>query len=363
VFSGHGTFYGGATDRELTGRCASVRQESAALWRNHFAMTTTSPALTARGLTVRYGRTTVVDRVDLSADPGQILGLLGPNGAGKTSVIRALTTIVPVAAGTAVVAGHPLTDATAVRSGIGVLPESAGFPGAQTAISYLRFHGQLFGLGRAGAERRGRRLLEEVGLADNRAPIATFSRGMRQRLGLARAMINDPAVLFLDEPTLGLDPAGKEDLLARLTTTAVEQGTCVILSSHLLDEVERVCDRAVVMDSGRVVADGTVEDIVSASGVAERGRLRVQTGDLPGADRVLRSQPAVRAISFDNTRPGDIELDLVTGPGCVTTILRALLDADIEPRSFDLRGARLSEAFLALTGGRGPIHEQEVSVS
>ncbi len=201
----------------------------------------TEATLQVDGLTVRYGDTTAVDAVSMSARRGEILGLLGPNGAGKTSVIRALTTIVPAAAGSAVLAGHQLADASAVRSSIGVLPESNGYPGGRNGIAYLRYHAQLFGMTRAQAATRAQRLLGQMGLGENRDCISTYSRGMRQRLGLARALINEPAIVFLDEPTLGLDPAGQEDILAQLVEMAVDHGTCVVLCSHLLDEVERTC--------------------------------------------------------------------------------------------------------------------------
>lgn len=301
-------------------------------------------------LSVTYGDFVAVDEVSLHADAGEILGLLGPNGAGKTSVIRALTTIVPVAGGTAIVNGHDLTDAVAVRASIGVLPESNGYPGAQTGRSYLRFYGQLFGLSIAESDARADRLLRQLGLGENHNRISTYSRGMRQRLGLGRALINNPKVLFLDEPTLGLDPAGKEEILAHLTKSAVEEGTCVILCSHLLDEVERVCDRVAIMHNARIVAEGAVEEVITASGIAGHGKIRVAPEDVGRAEMALRASPSAASLRFDNTRPGDIEVELATGNGARSDILRLLLDAGVEPRSFDLQGARLSNAFLALTG-------------
>jgi ABC-2 type transport system ATP-binding protein len=312
-------------------------------------------ALACQGLTVRYGTVTAVDDLSLSASSGEILGLLGPNGAGKTSVIRALTTVVPAAAGTAQIDGHDLTDLVGVRRSIGVLPESNGYPGSQTARSYLRFYGELFGMSPHRAAARAERQLELLGLADNHEPIRTFSRGMRQRLGLARAQINDPAVLFLDEPTLGLDPAGQEDLLAHLARTAVEDGTCIVLCSHLLDEVERVCDRVAILHQARIVARGTVDEVIAASGVAGFCRLRIGYAEVVAADRALRELPGVRAVRFDNARPGDIEVELASYDGAATELLRLLLDMGIEPRSFDLQGARLSDAFRELTGPRAGV--------
>ena len=289
---------------------------------------TAERVLETRGLTVSYGRVVAVDGVSLHARRGEILGLLGPNGAGKTSVIRALTTIVPVTSGTATINGHDLSDPVAVRSSIGVLPESNGYPGAQTALSYLRFYGELFGLSRREADSRAERELRLLGLGDNRNRISTYSRGMRQRLGLARALINQPAVLFLDEPTLGLDPAGQEELLARLARSAAEDGTCVVLCSHLLDEVERVCDRVAIMHHAHIVAEGTVDTVIAESGVAGTCSLWFSPSDVTDVVTALRGSPAVISVQVDNARPGAVAVEL---------------------RSFDLQGARLSDAFLALT--------------
>ena len=210
------------------------------------------------------------------------------------------------------------------------------------------------------ADGRGQQLLDQLGLGGNTNRISTYSRGMRQRLGLARALINQPAVLFLDEPTLGLDPAGKEEIMAYLTHTAVEDGTSVILCSHLLDEVERVCDRVAILNEGRIVAAGTVDEVIATSGIAGHAKIRVSPSAVGAADAALQTAAAANTIRFDNTRPGDLDIELSSDPGSRGDILRRLLDAGIEPRSFDLEGARLSDAFLALTGAPRTTRPKEV---
>jgi ABC-2 type transport system ATP-binding protein len=228
-----------------------------------------TPLLECRDLVVRYKAFEAVRGISFEAYRGEILGLLGPNGAGKTSVIRALTTIVKAAGGSASICGHTLDDPMGIRSVIGVLPESNGYPPAQTGIGYLRYFGELFGASPSEADATGRELLDQFGLGTSRQPIGTYSRGMRQRLGLCRALVNRPEVVFLDEPTLGLDPAGQEDTMARFTRIAADDGTCVILCSHLLDEVERVCDRVAVMDRGELVATGAVDQVIAAADLAD----------------------------------------------------------------------------------------------
>ncbi len=220
------------------------------------------------GLSKRYGARVALDSLSFTAEAGEVLGLVGPNGAGKTTTIRILTTILEPNAGRFTVAGVPGTRAWEVRARVGVLPESAGYPGQQTGFEYLRYHAMLYGNSRSGAARLAGELLGQVGLADRAGHrISSYSRGMKQRLGIARALVNDPAVLFLDEPTLGLDPAGQRQVLELVREIAVRRGATVVLSTHALAEVESSCTTVLVLDRGRALARGTVADIVRAAGV------------------------------------------------------------------------------------------------
>ena len=268
-------------------------------------------AIVASGLRKSYGATVAVESLTLAVERGTVVGFLGPNGAGKTTAIRMLSTVLAPDAGSFSVADVPHTDPSGIRRRVGVLPESAGYPGAQTGEEWLVYHGQLFGLRRPDAVAAARRLLGEVGLsAQGSTPIRTMSRGMRQRLGIARALVNDPEVVFLDEPTLGLDPAGQRQVLALVTRVAGERGVTVVLSSHLLAEVEQVCHRVVILNRGRVVSDGTVAETVSrAASQPERGALEVPVDDLDRALEVLRAN-GIDAASAGGGRLGEAFLAL-----------------------------------------------------
>lgn len=304
--------------------------------------------LECAGLSVRYGDHVAAEDVSFSVAAGEVLGLLGPNGAGKTSVIRALTTIIPRVAGEARVGGVELVDAGAVRELVGVLPESMGYPADQTASGYLRYHGQLYGLAADEADRRGRELLDTFGLAERAdTRIKTFSRGMRQRLGISRALINDPMVVFLDEPTLGLDPGGQAEILFHIRELA-HRGRTVVVSSHLLDEVERTCDRVTIMNRARVVADGDVATVIRAAGVPSTARLRVPRSDAPSVARLLESSPWVRSTASTDEQADVLEV-VLADERYGNEVAGAVAASGTPLLEFSLRSAQLSDAFLALT--------------
>ncbi len=241
-------------------------------------------AFSAQDLSKRYGRTVALDGVSLHVDAGELVGLLGPNGAGKSTLVKIGCGLVRPSAGSATVCGAPAGSAAA-RASLGYLAELFRFPGWMTADELLRVHQ---GLTRSdgGAGERGR-LLELVGLADVAGrQIESMSKGMQQRLGIAQALVAGPRMLVLDEPTSALDPAGRRtvrDMLEELRSG----GTAVLLNSHLLSEIELVCDRVVIINRGRVVAQGTPDELTAAGGVeieTGSGTRRYQAGreDVPG---------------------------------------------------------------------------------
>jgi ABC-2 type transport system ATP-binding protein len=313
-----------------------------------------APVVEARGVGKRYGSLVALSDVTFTVQAGEVLGVLGPNGAGKTTAIRVLTTILAPSHGSFSVDGIPHTQPEEIRRRIGVLPESAGYPERQTGEEYLRYHARLFGHSRAGACAVARTLLEEVGLGDRRKSlIAAYSRGMRQRLGIARSLVNDPRVVILDEPTLGLDPAGQRQILGNVRRIARERGAAVLLSTHLLAEVEENCSRVLILNRGRVIAEGTVSEVARRAAAPRSGRLHVAPEHAGQAVAALAGNGAVEDVQHDG-RPGWLSVVLATSGanGADTSLneaVRALLDAGVPLRSFELEGARLSDAFLAIT--------------
>jgi ABC-2 type transport system ATP-binding protein len=312
-------------------------------------------AVEANGLVKRYGATVGIEEVSFAVETGEILGVLGPNGAGKTTAIRVLTTILPPTRGTFSVAGVPHTRPTEIRRRIGVLPESAGYPKSETGEEYLRYHARLYGHGRASARAVAQALLTEVGLAERRRSlIEHYSRGMRQRLGLARALVNEPQVVFLDEPTLGLDPAGQRQVLALVRRIAREHGATFLLSTHVLAEVEEVCSRVLILNRGRVVAAGTVSDVARRAAAPRSARVRVDADDVERAIAALAATKSIARVETGNGQPGSLiaTLNRDGSEDAMNGGLRALADAGIPVLAFELEGARLSDAFLAMTEAR-----------
>jgi ABC-2 type transport system ATP-binding protein len=311
--------------------------------------------LEAHDLRKEYGALTALASFSFAARAGEIVGVLGPNGAGKTTALRVLTTILTPTAGSFSVMGVPHTKPGEIRARIGMLPESAGYPAQQTAAEFLSYHGRLYGRDARDARATAAALLEEVALSERASSlIASFSRGMRQRLGIARALVNDPAVVFLDEPTLGLDPAGRRQVLRMVADIARDRGATVLLSTHVLGDVEEICDRAVILARGRVVAEGTVAEIVRRAAAPRRLQLRVAAPERIRAAAVLTALPGVATavpgeagdewLSVVLQRPADGRLERP-----VADVVDALARAGIAPLGFELEGARLSDAFLALT--------------
>jgi ABC-2 type transport system ATP-binding protein len=226
------------------------------------------PAIHAVDLSKRYGHIEALAGLSMSVPRGEIFGFLGPNGAGKTTAVKLMLGLTTPSAGDAWLLGEPIGHAEARRR-VGYLPELFRYPAWLSPVEVLRFHCRLIGIPRADRDGEIEAVLATVGLRDRaRDRVGTFSKGMQQRLGLAVAMLGAPEIVFLDEPTSALDPVGRHDVREVIRALRAK-GTAVFLNSHLLSEVEQVCDRVAVVDHGRVIASGTLDEILGG-GVAVR---------------------------------------------------------------------------------------------
>ncbi len=251
--------------------------------------------ITVRNLTRKFGAQVAVEDLSFHLEAGEVVGFLGPNGAGKTTTMRILAGYLPATGGSASVCGlDVLRESLAVRQSIGYLPESVPLYREHRVTEMLDFQGRLHGMSRSERKARIPEVLEKVGIADrSRAIIGTLSRGQRQRVGLAVALLPDPKVLLLDEPTSGLDPLQRLEVRKLLLELA--RAHTVLLSSHILSEVEAVCPRVIILNRGRIAADGTKEELVKKLGGGSFVRFEAMVGsDVAGALRAIKSLRGVR---------------------------------------------------------------------
>jgi len=307
------------------------------------------PAIVVEDLGKRFGDVVAVDGVNLTVPAGTVLGLLGPNGAGKTTIVRILTTILRPDSGRATILGRDVAaEAQAVRCTIGLAGQYAAVDGNLTGRENLRMVGQLTHQRRALIAPRADELLERFGLADAAdRPVRTYSGGMRRRLDLAAALVHKPPVLFLDEPTTGLDPRGRNDLWA-VIAELVADGMTLLLTTQYLEEAERLADRIMVIDGGRVIAEGTSGELKQRLGATI---LEVRLGDPTAADRALGLLGAVGASEvLDDGRTVAVT---VHEPGrAVLDVVRSLDSAALVPEWLTIREPSLDDVFLQLTGHR-----------
>jgi ABC-2 type transport system ATP-binding protein len=315
-------------------------------------MTSCKPlAIEARGLVKAFGAVRAVDGLDLSVPGGGVFALLGPNGAGKTTMIRIFTTLTRPDAGTVRVLGHDVRTAPhAVRSQICLTGQFATVDPSLTGTENLVLHARLLGLGRRVARSRAAELVAAFGLADAAGrPVRTYSGGMQRRLDIAVSLVVRPALLFLDEPTTGLDPHSRGQVWETVRGLAA-QGTTVLLTTQYLDEADRLSDRIAVIDRGRIVAEGTPGELKSSVGP---GVLRVQLADARDAGRVRRllgSALGVPVVQDPDPAALTARIEGISATQAAARGLSLLCREEIEVAGFALGQPSLDEAFLALTG-------------
>ncbi|MBB3328661.1 ATP-binding cassette domain-containing protein [Microlunatus antarcticus] len=306
-------------------------------------------AIEAQGLTKRYKDVVALAGVDLAVPRGTVLGLLGPNGAGKTTTVRVLTTLLVPDSGSARVAGvDVVADPAGVRSRIGLSGQYAAVDEYLTGYENLEMVGRLYHLGRRRSRERARELLEQFGLGDaaNR-PAKTYSGGMRRRLDLAGALVADPEVIFLDEPTTGLDPKARLDMW-EVIASLVAGGTTLLLTTQYLEEADRLADDIVVIDHGRVIARGTSSELKSMIG-GERVELTVLDRDQLEPARAALAGLASGEPTVDRSSRS-LVVPVSGGAGALAEALRRLADAGVGLEDVGLRRPTLDEVFLTLTG-------------
>jgi ABC-2 type transport system ATP-binding protein len=306
-------------------------------------------AIKVEGISKRFGALLAVDNVSFQVASGEIFGLLGPNGAGKSTLIRMLTTLVLPTSGTAVVAGHDVVrDPNAVRCRIGVIPQNMTSDPELTCAENLGIHARLYGITGARRRQRTEELLEAVGLTDRAdALAATLSGGMRRRLEIARGLVHDPQILFLDEPTTGLDPASRISVWEMITHLRAQQGRTLFLTTHYMDEADRLCDRVAIVDRGRMVALDTPVALKASVPGASRIELQFEP-DLPHGTADLERLPAAKSVRALGSATYRISSD--RGPASAQELIELAHEHHLELKALSVESTSLDDVFLHYTG-------------
>ena len=306
-------------------------------------------------ITKRFGSLTAVDDVSFSVNRGEVLGFLGPNGAGKSTTMKMVTGFLTPDRGTIRIGGMDIAaNPVEVKRWIGYLPEGAPLYGEMTTRGFLRFISGIRGFKGAEAERRIDSVVEKVSLGSVlEMPIDTLSKGFKRRVGLAQAILHDPQILILDEPTDGLDPNQKHEVRALIRGMSAEK--VIVLSTHILEEVDAVCTRATIIASGRLVSDGTPEDLLRRSRMHNALKLGLAVTDPSGVVETLQAVPNVSRAEVTSQSDGALELLLLpTGTGSLAGPVSAAAHANgWHVTEMHVERGRLDDVFRAITTGEG----------
>ncbi|SEP24977.1 ATP-binding cassette domain-containing protein [Amycolatopsis saalfeldensis] len=307
-----------------------------------------SHAIRAEGLVKHFGETKALDGVDLEVPFGKVVGVLGPNGAGKTTAVRILATLLKPDSGHATVGGYDVVkDPVRVRGLIGLTGQYASVDEDLNGTENLMLIGRLLDYSRADARARAKELLERFELSDAaKRPVRTYSGGMRRRIDLAASLVGRPEVLYLDEPTTGLDPHARNEVWA-VVRNLVAEGATVLLTTQYLEEADQLADKITVIDRGRVVADGRADELKRRTGGQTLQVRPTSMADLDAVFRILANLTGVRPTRDDDT---GLLTAPVSDPVLLSTLVRKLDEAGITSDELALRLPSLDEVFLALTG-------------
>jgi ABC-2 type transport system ATP-binding protein len=313
-------------------------------------------AVLAEGLRRQFNGTTAVEGLDLEITKGEIYGFLGPNGAGKSTTVRMLCTLLAPTGGRAMVAGHDVaTDPGAVRLRIGAALQDVALDPKQTGTELLRLQGRLYGLSTGAIDRRVQQLGELIDLGDALDHrIATYSGGMKRRIDLAAALVHNPEILFLDEPTTGLDPISRARVWAEVRRLNEELGMTIFLTTQYLEEADELADRVGIIDHGRMVAEGTPADLKRSVG-ADLIIARVD-GD---ADRVVSALAAIDGVLNVEAHGNELVIASDNGSAAISPVAVALAACEVRVRDLTLRTPTLDDVFLDLTGTRIDHNEEK----
>ncbi len=314
----------------------------------------TSPLLELAGLTKKYGPVTALDKLDAVVD-GKIIGLLGPNGAGKSTLLKCLLGLIPFDGDARVLGLSARTHGTEIRDRVGYMPEQEAFLSGMNAVEQCTYAGELSGLPRNEAMQRAHAALYYAGIEEKRyQPIDGYSTGQKQRVKLAQALVHDPELLFLDEPTNGLDPRSREDMLELIRDLPGRRDCAIVLSTHLLPDVERVCDRAVIMHRGAVRFTGSISELRSGGAGSE---LRAD-GNPSGRELAIEVKAdaarfaealAAAGAKCKPTSPVALDVDLADGT-TTALVFRIAREAGIQVRGLTARRESIETAFLRVIG-------------
>jgi ABC-2 type transport system ATP-binding protein len=296
-------------------------------------------------LTKRYGPITAIEDVTAVVD-GRIIGLLGPNGAGKSTLLKCLLGLIPYDGEARVLGMHAATHGAQIRDRVGYMPEQEAFLSGMSAVELCTYAGELSGLPRTEAMQRAHAALYYAGLEEKRyQSIDGYSTGMKQRVKLAQALVHDPEILFLDEPTNGLDPRSRDEMLELIVDLPVRRGCSIVLSTHLLPDVERICDHAVIMHHGRVRFVGTIDELRDTRGRDSELTIEVKADAARLADVLAAAGATCKVespVALTVTLPADAGSDLV---------FRTARDAGLQIRGLGVRRETVEAAFIRIIGG------------